>query len=224
MNILFLDIEATDLNADIGNVLCIGYKWAHEKSVHVMSIADYPGKQINDDINLLEAFEPVFSKADLVIHHFGDYYDIPFLQTRRLIKGLNPMPSVSTVDTWRIAKKRLKFGSNRLERILDVLGCPYKKTPLKLSIWASARVGIRGPLKYIIKHCKNDVLVLEWVYNRIKAIWDQHPNIQRTSLGRICSICGGHGQSRGLRATLGGQYQRLVCLKCGHSWKGPKVK
>lgn len=224
LKVLFLDIEATDLEADIGNVLSIGYKWAHEEKTHVLSILDYPGKKINDDSRLLAKFRPVFEEADIVVHHFGDFYDIPFLQTRMLVHGMQPLPKVATVDTWRIAKKRLKFGSNRLARILEVLGCPYEKSPVKLSLWADARCGNKKAMKYVIEHNRLDVLVLEWVFNKTKAVWDQMPRVYVAQSERTCPTCGKEaGHSKGLRAASKHQYRRMVCTACGFNWKGGKA-
>lgn len=219
--ILFLDIEATNLSASMGYILAIGYKWAHEKKAKVLSLADYRGKKVTDDRKLLEAFEPIFKEADIVVHHFGQYYDIPFLQTRRLIHKMKPLPVAQQVDTWRIAKKRLKFHSNRLDAILKSLGCPYEKTPLNGNIWVDASAGDRNALKYIVKHCYWDVMVLEWVYNHIKAVWDQHPAIYGKEK---CNGCGGREfTSQGIRPTIKLTYRRLSCKKCGMTRKGAIV-
>lgn len=224
MRILFLDIEATDLSADIGNLLSIGYKFSDEKKAHVMDISQHPGKKLNDDSALLEAFRPIYEQADLIVHHFGDYYDVPFLQTRCIINGLRPLPTVTTVDTWRIARKKMKFGSNRLQRILEVLGCPYDKTPVKLSVWADARVGDRKALKYIVKHNYYDVLVLEWVYYKIRALWPSHPVlVPEAKAENRCPLDGAPTKSKGRRLCGVHVYQRRVCGRCGHTFKGRKL-
>lgn len=224
LNILFLDIEASNLSASMGYVLAIGYKWAHEKKAKVLTLAQYPGKKKTDDTELLKAFEPIFLKADVVVHHFGQYYDIPFLQTRRIIHKMNPLPVVSQVDTWRIAKKRLKFHSNRLDAILKALGCPYQKTALDGNIWIDASAGDRKALKYVAEHCYWDVMVLEWVYNRLKSVWDQHPTVY-SAANNPCKVCGkGKMLSNGLRPGSKKVYRRLSCSKCGFTDKGVIIK
>lgn len=220
--ILFIDIEASNLSASMGYLLAIGYKWADEKKAKVLTLAQYPGKKATDDRELLKAFEPIFREADLVVHHFGDFYDIPFLQTRRLIHKMKPLPRVATVDTWRIAKKRLKFHSNRLDAILKALGCPYSKTPLDGNVWIDASAGDRKALKYVAQHCFWDVMVLEWVYNATKAVWDQHPSLNSSKFK--CKICvNGDMRSEGLRRSAKRLYRRLVCKKCGASEKGEVI-
>ena len=60
MNILFIDIEASNLSASMGYVLAIGYKWAHEKKARVMTLAQYPGKKTTDDKELIRAFTDIY--------------------------------------------------------------------------------------------------------------------------------------------------------------------
>lgn len=221
-HILYLDIEASDLSADIGHLLSIGYMWEGENKPTILSLINYPGSKPNDDRFLLKAFEPIFEKADLVVHHFGDYYDLPFIQTRRLINGLLKLSDVQTVDTWKIARKKLRLGSNRLERILDVLNCPYQKTPVRLSIWSDARIGDKKAFKYVEKHNEIDVLVLAWVYKRIRSMWPSHPALICTphmSLNK-CIVCGGKAKRNGIWPTAKHHYQRIRCTNCGKSWKG----
>lgn len=223
---LYFDIEATNLSASMGYVLCIGYKWAHEKEVRLIRIDQTKEGRKNktDDTGVLKAFERVFSDADVVVHHFGEYFDIPFLQTRRLMKGLKPMPVVAQVDTWRIAKKRLKFHSNRLAAIISALKCPYAKTELKGDIWIEAMAGAKKALDYVVKHCKYDVLSLEWVYNKLKSVWDRHPKMFFSANDRTCPQCGKlAGHSKGIRACQANRYTRMVCTACGFNWKGRKI-
>lgn len=222
--ILFFDIEASDLKADIGHIICIGYKWNFEDKAKIISLLSHPGKKINDDSAVLREFEKVFNQADLVVYHFGDFYDLPFIQTRRLIHGMKPLPNVASIDTWRICKKKLKFGSNRLDRVLDALKCPYHKTPLKLSHWAAAWTGDKKAIRYIIEHCVNDVLVLEWVYNKIRPVWKGHPRMFDLVDKSACPTCGSkQTESKGWQYCASKKYARRRCCQCGASWKGKEV-
>jgi|SRR5579863_3662151 len=220
--VLLYDIEASNLSASMGYCLAIGYKWLDERKVTVLSLADYPGSKATDDSRLIEAFRVIHDSADMVIFHFGEYYDQPFLNTRLIIHGKKPLAKVAIVDTWRIARKRMKFHSNRLDAIARSLGCPYQKTTLDGDKWIDASAGDRQALKYIVHHCKMDVLVLEWIYNKIKCMWDQHPAIY----GRDnCQSCGGSKmRSLGVRVTIKNTYRRLICERCGLAQKGEVVR
>jgi uncharacterized protein YprB with RNaseH-like and TPR domain len=222
--ILIWDIETSDLDADIGHIISIGYMWFGEKTPKLLSIIDYPGKTLVDDSRLIEEFSKVYEQADVTVAHFGQFFDLAFVQTKRLIHGMGPLPKVPMVDTWRIAKKRLKFRSNRLERILEVLGCPYSKSPVKLSVWALARCGDKNAIKYVVEHNRLDVLVLAWVYEKLRPFWEHHPALHTSSPDRICSICGSNKvKSKGRYTTSKHTFQLLRCFGCGHSWKGAKI-
>lgn len=216
--ILFYDIECTNLSASMGYVLAIGYKFLGDKKATVLSIADYPGTKSTDDRPLLKAFEKIHNSADQVVYHFGEYYDEPFLNTRRLIHGMKRLDKIAFSDTWRIARKRLKFHSNRLDAIAKALGCPYGKTSLDGNKWIDASAGDRKALKYVVHHCKMDVLVLEWVYNRTKSMWEQLPAVYGKEK---CNSCGSSDfRSNGIRYTTKNSYRRLNCKKCGWTKKG----
>lgn len=224
--ILIWDLECSDLNADIGHIISIGYMFLGDKKPTVISILQHPGKALNDDSQLIKAFEDVYNSAEVTVAHFGGFFDLPFLQTRRLIHGMQTLDRIPMVDTWRIAKKRLRFGSNRLERILEVLGCPYQKTPVKLSVWALARCGDKKAISYVVEHNRLDVLVLDWVYRKLKPFWEHHPAVVPKGEGRVCNKCGSESvKSHGRRyLTENNIFQRLRCGSCGHTWKGDKIQ
>lgn len=220
--ILFYDIEATNLSASMGYILCIGYKFLGDKKVTVMSLEQYPGKKSTDDSELIKAFKKIHDGAEMVCFHFGEFYDQPFINTRLLMHKMKPLAKVALVDTWRIAKKRLKFHSNRLDAIAKALDCPYSKTSLDGRAWIDASAGDKRALKYVVHHCKQDVLVLEWCYNRLKVIWDQHPALYGKAR---CNSCGSKElKSEGIRATIKKVYRRLICKKCGLTTKGDVIK
>jgi len=221
--ILFLDIEASNLAASIGFLLSVGYKWGHEKKPHVLRVDSTKEwkKDHTDDRGLLKAFEPVWNEADLVVHHFGDFYDVPFLQTRRIINNMTKMPDVRSVDTWRIARKLMKFHNNRLVTLEGALGCPYAKTKVDFKHWTKAMVGVKASMDYIVEHNKLDVLVLEWVYNKIAPMLASHPTTQLNPYN--CRVCGSNRmKGHGWRPAQKYWYQRLICQDCGHTRQGQR--
>ena len=216
LNVLFFDIESSDLAADIGHIFCIGYAF-NDGPVKVIR-----GKSWKDDRDLLIAFEKIWEKADVVVAHYGKGFDECFLQTRRLIHGLKPLSTASFVDTWWIAKKKLKFKSNRLDRLAEMLNCPFKKTVLSIKLWAAARFGDKKALDYIINHCDVDVEILRFVAKKLAPYWENHPKVVHSANGQ-CG-CGGELYSNGIRPTAKAIYKRLVCRNCGRSQKGAIVR
>lgn len=81
-------------------VICIGYKWEGERDVTVLRWS-----RDQDDRQLLIDFFKVAEKADEIVAHFGNNFDIPWLRTRCLIHHLDPVPLYKTIDTKALASK-----------------------------------------------------------------------------------------------------------------------
>ncbi len=221
--VLYVDIEATNLSANFGYILCIGYKWGHKKKAEVVSISDFKRFKLDvtNDIEVLKKFEKVYDKADVVIFHYGDRYDLPYIQARRLIQGLRILPTTSTIDTWKIIKYKLALSNNKLDTLIKTLGTPTQKTPLTGPIWVKAAAGHKPSIKYIKKHCLADVYALEEAYLKIRGLMTNHPKVG--NLGN-CPICDSpRVKSHGIRLTAQNRYRRRRCLHCGFTYKGEKL-
>jgi uncharacterized protein YprB with RNaseH-like and TPR domain/predicted RNA-binding Zn-ribbon protein involved in translation (DUF1610 family) len=215
LRVLFWDIEATNLDADFGFLLCIGYKFKGEKA-HCIRIDDSPtfAKDHTDDRWVLNEFRKVLEQADLIVHHYGDRFDYPFIQSRCLFHGMKVMPRLPSIDTWRVARNGLKLSSNRLAAITNLLNVG-EKTPLVGRIWVKAMSGDTKAISYIVKHCLQDVKVLEMVYDRIMPVRPSGSGPVMSSVG--CPSCGSHHiHRRGLVRTVKTLKQRWSCLDCGH--------
>jgi len=232
--ILLWDIEASNLNANWGFVFCIGYMWLGEKKPTIISGRDFPAfkKNTTDDRPVLNAFQPVFESADIVVTHYGVRFDLPFIQTRRMIHGMQPMSYATHIDTWRLAKYTMKFNSNRLATVSESL--PYKdlkkaprKTPILPENWSRAIAGHLPSIKTIEEHCALDILVLRDTYMALRPFATNHPNLAKLIDGSKegCPNCGSMKTERnGVRVTARGVHQRHRCRDCGASFNMPKRK
>lgn len=219
--ILIFDIEATNLNANFGYVLCIGYRWYGTKTTTVLSITNCNSfkKDPTNDLELIEKFRKVWEKADIVIAHYGKKFDIPYLNTRLLIHGRTRLPETPIVDTWQACKYQLKLNSNRLDSLIAAVGCPIKKTHLSGPIWVKASAGDKPSIKYVVDHCRADVDALHYCYHKIKGLINQHPTVQDKP--EQCTACSGsHFRNLGWRRTATRVYRRYICLGCGQARKG----
>lgn len=220
--ILYFDIESTDLTASFGQTLMIGYKWAHEDYVYCPTITDYPGwKNINPlerDRQLLADFYEIFAEADVVVGHYASRFDLPFLNTRNLLLNGQPYPEVPLIDTWRIARRKLKMGSNRLEHLAELFQCESQKGGVPRQTWRLSKFHDEGALEELRDYCMTDVLTQEAVTDKLRPLaWDW-PNMQLLESGeqRCCPKCGStHIQKRGIRTLKSGQYDRYYCNDCG---------
>src|SRR3990167_1635977 len=134
MRILSWDIEASNLNADFGIVLCVGYKEVGRGKPKVLSILDYAknGDLIKAEKRLLKDVSDVLLDSDVWLTHYGTWYDIPFINTRLLYHGLPVLPpNFAHIDTWKISRNRLKLRNNRLATIQQFLKLKDEKNAIQ---------------------------------------------------------------------------------------------
>lgn len=146
-------------------IICIGYKWGHEKSAHVLA---WDKKQ--SDKAMLAEFIPILAKADEAVGHNVDRFDLPWVKTRCVFHGLPPLPPVKTADTLQWARRQMLFNSNRLDYIASYLGLGAKiKT--EFNLWKAILLDDdRAALERMKRYCAQDVVLLEKVWEKLSVI------------------------------------------------------
>jgi uncharacterized protein YprB with RNaseH-like and TPR domain len=224
--VVLFDIESTNLKADFGYCLCFGYKELGAKRTHVLSVTDFKHHKTDptNDAPLMRRVHDVLTNhADIIVTYYGKGFDRKFLNTRMLMAGLPPLPPLGYehVDLYYTAKSNLALHSNRLASVAAALGCPMEKTALDGPTWTRAMAGDPRSIRYIIDHCRRDVDVLEYCYQKLRPYIRQHPHVgPRTA----CRVCGSHeAQSRGYTIVkVGGRQMRKMCKSCG-AWRTEKI-
>lgn len=227
MKILAWDIEASNLAADFGIVLCVGFKEVGTGRPVVFDILDYVGENgdlIKAEKKLLADVSKELLTADVWLTHFGTWYDIPFINTRLLYHKLPILPpNYAHIDTWKIAKNRLKMRNNRLVTISEFLGTEEEKNAIKPEQWIRALGGHKPSMDYIVEHCRRDVVVLEEAYLRLRPLVLDHPSKLLVDGRGKCGVCGSNKLTkRGYHVTRTRKYQRFQCQHCGAWSKGTK--
>lgn len=230
--VLFLDIEASALEAVFGRMLCVGYRWEGEKKIYCPSLADFPKlhkKDPTDDTELCKEITKVLTQADVVVTWYGRRYDIPFIQSRCLANNLPPIPDLTQIDLWETARSKLKLYSNRLAVVQGFLELPEEKTPIEAKHWVRAKCGFKEDLNYVIKHCVADIEILEQAYEKMKPLIRPCPALylpKKIGTEEIaCIKCGAtHVHKHGMYVCSTRRYIRLQCQKCGAWFKGPWIK
>lgn len=220
MRILSWDLECSGLNADFGIILCAGFKEVGKGKAEVIGILDYMGEDkdlIRAEKRMLKDITARLLDSDVWLTHYGTWFDVPFVNTRLLYHGLPIVPAnYAHIDTWKISRNRLKLRSNRLVTISEFLGTDEHKNAIKPEQWLRALGGHEPSMRYIIEHCRRDVVVLEEVYERLKPLVLDHPNRGLIDGRGGCSVCGSKKlQRRGFHVTRTRKYQRLQCQSCG---------
>lgn len=220
--ILCWDIETTNLKADFGFILAIGYKFVGDKRTRVLSIGDFTSKNFRfREKALVKEFLSIINSADISVTHNGQRYDHTWLNAKCLEYKLGFPKNIPQVDTLQIARKHLKAVSRkRLETISYYLGTHEEKTPVEGRIWVDAALGSRKAIKYIVDHCRADVDVLEEVYLQMRPLLQGHPRVQGFG---PCRYCGSYDLiRRGFAYSSNrGPQIHLICRNCGGGERRP---
>ncbi len=222
----FFDIESSNLNADFGFILSGAVKSLGNSKTYVSKLDDYKSYKSDptNDKYLVKDLADRLSESDVWVSWYGAGFDVPYINSRLIFHGYDPLPPIPHIDLWRISRYQLKLHSNRLASAASFLQVE-EKTKLDGPIWIRASAGHGPSLKYVVEHNVQDVLVLEQAYEKMKPLIMNGPHVgiimggDRTS----CPICGGDRVKKGLRVTHTGSKQRLKCNKCG-GWSTESVK
>ena len=196
-------------------IICGSWKWEDEDVVHSVSTVDSAKrykKNPHDDTEVVKILHEVLSEADVLVAHNGDNFDKRYIDTRILKLGLSPLPPIASIDTYKIAKQKFLFASNKLDYLGQFLGLGQK---IKTSpgLWMRVLQGDPDAVKEMVTYNQQDVLLLEKVYGKLKP-YAPVPNLEL--FGRDgCPRCGSHKiQARGVHRAITKTYQRWQCQDC----------
>lgn len=173
----------------------------------------------SDDRAVCRKLSQSLSKADVLVAHFGDRFDLKWLNTRLLYHSMNPLPAtIITEDTYKIAKSKFYFNSNKLDYLAKFLHVGEKiQTPPDL--WLKVMQKDEEALQEMREYNKRDVEILEEVWKALRPYagsamkYSFASSVDQT----VCPSCGSeHVQKRGFAYTKTQQYQRYRCDECGH--------
>ena len=202
-----------------GWILTAAYKWLGSDEVHSISYMDEI--LAGSDVNICADLLTLISEADAVVAHNGQGFDIKVIETRCLINGLPAIPSVKVIDTLVMAKKKLKFNSNRLDSIGEVLGFGGKVKHQGIKMWLDVMWGNQAALDDMLKYNERDVDLLEKVYLRLRQIGHSGSNFNAGLYFKDdeqhCPTCGSvdlRKTGRKVKTALS-EFEEVRCGECG---------
>jgi len=199
-------------------MLCVSYRWEHEKKANVTSLVDFPEvykKDPENDFHVAKKLWDLFNEADIVIAHNGDKFDMRKANARFVAHGLGPASPVKSVDTLKVARRYFMFNSNKLDHLGDHLGVGRKVSTGGFETWAGCMRGDTKYWKLMIKYAKQDVDLLREVYMKLRPWMKNHPNLNVYDGGQNCPTCGSSNlHRRGQRPTQVATYQQWQCNDC----------
>lgn len=216
------------LKASITTIICAGWKLLGASDVHCISAWDFPSwvDNVNEDKKLCEGIFEVLKDADCVVTHNGRRFDWKFLQTRLIYHGLPPLPKVHHVDTCAEAKKNLLVFNNRLNVVARFLTAKEKLEHEGWDLWVKVHQRDPKAMQTMSDYCKQDVIVLEDVFRRLRPLVTSLPNYNLFNplKEKSCPNCGSSRlRSEGKRHTRTQSYRRYICQDC-NTWSRTDLK
>lgn len=203
---------------DEGRILCFAYKWLGSKEVHCLSMKGHP-----NDYGVVMALRILFNQADVIVAHNGDEFDYKKATARMLYHNMVPPKIPAQVDTKKVAKAYFEFNGNGLDDLGQYLKLGKKQKHSGFDMWLGCMKNDSKAWREMIKYNKQDVLLLEKVYNRMLPWMRSHPNLGKLinpvdRANNVCHTCGSNDViKKGFRATAASVQQQWQCKKCG-SW------
>ena len=161
-------------------------------------------------------------EADAVVHYNGTKFDMPILNQEFLLDDLSPPSSYVQIDLLKTARKRFKLPSNKLDYVAQFLGLGSKAKHMGMEMWRDCMNDCPKAWKSMKRYNRQDVVLLEKVYEVLLPWIQNHPNWGHYIEGDlICRNCGSNKiKKNGIERSTVLPYQRYKCTECGSPLKG----
>lgn len=233
--VLLLDIETAPIRAYVWGIwnqnvginqiesdwFCITWaaKWLFEDKVYSGKLTPKEIKA-QDDQRIIRGIWEMVNEADIVIAHNGEKFDMPKLNSRFIINGLQPPLPYQQIDTLKHIRRQFGFTSNKLDYVNKLLNLERKTETGGFELWERCMKGDQDALNLMEEYNINDVRILEETYLHIRAWIKPHPNMGLFILDETQSRCPSCGSADLQEAgkhyhTTANIYVACRCGNCG---------
>jgi DNA polymerase III epsilon subunit-like protein len=128
-------------------------------------------ENLDYDAEIIDGLVDKMRECDLIITHYGTWFDIPFIRTRcQMMKKpfITHADKIKFGDTWKIARTSGSYKYNSLDNIARTLKIGVHKTKVDYVHWKLSIFGKKKHFDYILKHNFVDVTVTKKVWFKIE--------------------------------------------------------
>lgn len=198
------------------SVISWAAKWYGAKTIYQMDVRKTYNK--GDDKELLKPLMKMLDEADIVITQNGIRFDNKKVNARSILFDSRPRAPFRNIDVFRLAKRRFGFTFNSLEFLAKHLGTKHQKLVSRtfhgMELWVECLKGNQEAWREMATYNKMDVIVLEEVYDKLKA-WETTVSTAIHHGVGACHCGSTNLNKRGFGYTKTGQYQQYQCQDCG---------
>jgi DNA polymerase elongation subunit (family B) len=186
-------------------LLSVAWKWLDNPRIYALNAPQ-------NDKKLVKVLWELFDEADVIIGHNSDQFDIRKTNARFAYYNLPPPSPYKTVDTKKAAKRYFNFNSNKLDDLGEYLKLGRKVKHEGFSLWLGCLANNPLSWKRMIRYNKQDVVLLEKIYLRLRPYMTNHPKIYGKTK---CPHCGSNNVIYRGMSTSPKPKQRISCKDCG---------
>jgi ribosomal protein L37AE/L43A len=198
-----------------GYVLCWTAKWYGEEEIFFKRLHK------NKPASLLGPIHKLLNEADAVIHYNGQSFDIPTLNKEFIVHKMKPPSPYKQIDLLLTMREQFRFPSNKLDYIAQTLKIGAKIRHAGPQLWLDCMEDKREAWKNMEAYNRQDVLLLEKLYEELKPWIKRHPNVAAYEEIKACPTCGSEKyQRRGMAIAAQLKYIRYQCGDCGVWFRG----
>ena len=234
--VLILDIETAPIRAYVWGIwqqnvgthqimsdwFCLTWaaKWLFEDKVYSGKLKSSEVEN-QDDKRIIEGIWKLVNEADIVIAHNGAKFDMPKLNSRFILNGLNPPLPYQIIDTLVHIRRQFGFTSNKLDYVNKLLNLERKKDT-NFELWERCMKGETKALKEMEDYNVQDVRILEETYLQIRPWIKPHPNMGLFILDETANRCPNCASDKLTEQgkcynTSANVYELMRCENCGAS-------
>jgi hypothetical protein len=144
-------------------------------------------------------------------------FDVPKMNARFIVNGLNPPSPYRIIDTLLVARKNFAFTSNKLDDLAEYFNIDHKKET-SFALWDKCVNGDQDALNYMEEYNVKDVDILEKVYLRLRPWIKNHPNLSLylENEEETCPYCGSTNlaDTGTFTYTNVSKFSNVRCLDC----------
>lgn len=175
-------------------LLSIAWKWLGDDKVECETIADYNNLNENDDTLLINKLWKLLDECEIAVAYNGDRFDNKVANTFFVERNLEPPSPYKTFDPLKTAKRFFRFDCNKLDYVGKLLAGIGKTEQTYGDCWDDLMFGNKkersSASKLMKAYNKQDVIVLEKVYQKLLPWATNHPNMALASGKDVCPRCG----------------------------------
>jgi len=201
-------------------VMCWAAKWYGSRKVMFSSTFKTSHE------NMIKEIHELIDQADAIVTYNGKRFDMPTLNKEFLKYNMNPPSPYKDIDLIQTVRNSFNFPSNKLDYVSQQLNIGKKVSHSGHELWIKCLNNNAQAWATMAKYNKQDVVLTEEVYDKIKGWIKNHPNHNALtdSNDPVCINCGSHQlQKRGFACNTKYIFQRLQCQNCGKWMRSNKV-